>query len=61
VEFNQPLLWHGICLVPPPGHPWAGRDWDLMAEVFESDFDRINRADSSCLVLYAEGRKALAT
>ena len=59
--FNQPLLWYKICLDPPPGHAWAGDDWDRMAEVFETDFDRVHRADSSRLVLYAEGREALAT
>ena len=61
VDFNQPLLWYRINLIPPSGHPWAGDDWDKMAALFEADFDRIYRADTSRLELYAAGRKALAT
>jgi hypothetical protein len=61
VDFNQPLLWYRINLVPPSGHPWAGVDWDKMSAIFETDFDRIHRADTSRLELYAAGRKALAT
>jgi hypothetical protein len=61
VGFNQPLLWYSISLDPPPGHPWAGKDWDSMSEIFAADFDRVKRADSNRLELYAVGRKALAT
>jgi hypothetical protein len=32
-----------------------------MADIFDTDFDRIHRADSSRLELYAAGRKALTT
>jgi hypothetical protein len=46
---------------PPPDHPWAGQDWDNLSSIFAADFDRIQRADSNRLDLYAIGRKALAT
>jgi hypothetical protein len=58
VGFNQPLLWYSISLDPPPGHPWAGKDWDSMSEIFAADFDRIKRAGSNRLELYAaQGRR----
>ena len=59
--FNQPLLWYPISMDPPPGHPWAGQDWDSLSSIFAADFERIQLVDSNRLNLYAVGRKVLAT